>query len=29
MHALHGTDLVIDALYFSIGDGIDPAIENG
>ena len=28
VHALHGTDLVVDAFEFSIGDAIDPSVEN-
>jgi len=28
VHPLHGTDLVVDAFEFSIGDAIDPSIEN-
>ena len=28
MHALHGTDFVVDDFKFSVGDRIDPAVEN-
>ena len=28
VHALHGSDLIVDAFEFSIGDAIDPSVEN-
>lgn len=28
VHALHGTNFVVDALKLSIGNGIDPSVEN-